>query len=201
MTPLQEIEKDLDWRESELAILKIHLANEGISSRERLVLFRAGWALLYAHYEGFFKFVLTVYYDAVERSGKCHKDLPMQMQAFALDKHLKNVRSLPTSELIEKIGSFDGDVMSNAPCFPDVDTESNLWPSTLQNLLDQADINLASLAQSNRTIATLVSRRNKIAHGERDIIPEYSYYVQFEEAVRTLMYDLAISVDDRLKAL
>jgi len=199
MTPLQEIERDLDWREAELGILKILLANEQLSDREKFVLFRAGWALLYAHYEGFCKFALTVYYDVIRRSGKCHRDLPTKMQALALDKQMKVVRSLPTVDLIAQITTFEADYMDKPAEFPEVDTDSNLWPSTLRNLLEGAEIHLPSLEMNNRSIATLVSRRNKIAHGERDIIPEYAYYLQFEEAVSTIMYDLAISIDDKLK--
>lgn len=201
MTPLREIERDLDWREAELAILKILLANDQLSDREKLVLFRAGWALLYAHYEGFCKFALTVYYDTIQRSGKCHKDLPRKMQALALDRQMKAVRTLPTEDLIAQIVNFEIDYLDKQAAFPEVETESNLWPMTLKNLLTSAEISLPSLDANNRAIATLVSRRNKIAHGERDIIPEYAYYIQFEDAVRTVMYDLAISIDDKLKAL
>lgn len=201
MTPLQEIERDLDWREAELAVLKIHLANEQTSDREKFVLFRAGWALLYAHYEGFCKFALTVYYDVIQRAGKCHKDLPAKMQALALDKQMKVVRSLPTAELIAQITTFEADYMDKPAEFPDVDTESNLWPSTLRTLLEGAEIQVPSLEENSRSIATLVSRRNKIAHGERDIIPEYAYYLQYEEAVRAIMYDLALAIEDKLKEL
>lgn len=201
MTTLQELERDLDWREAELAILKILLANEHLSEREKLVLFRAGWALLYAHYEGFCKFALTVYYDSIRRSGKCPRDLPSRMQALALDKQMKVVRGLPTADLISQIATFEVDYMNKPAEFPEVDTDSNLWPSTLRALLEGAEIHLPSLELHNRSIATLVGRRNKIAHGERDIIPEYAYYVQFDEAVRTIMYDLAMSIDERLNAL
>ena len=68
MSPFDEIERDLDWREAELAILRLFLANKEITEREKRVLFRAAWALLYAHYEGFCKFALTVYFDALRRS-------------------------------------------------------------------------------------------------------------------------------------
>lgn len=198
MTPLQEIERDLEWREAELALLKIMLANDSLNDREKLVLFRAGWSLLYAHYEGFCKFALTVYYDALQSAGKCHRDLPAPLQALALDRDMKTIRNLPTADLIAAIAGFETELMGQPARFPDVDTESNLWPSTLKGLLVNADINLDSLEQNNRSLATLVSRRNKIAHGERDIIPEFSYYMQYEEAVRTVMYDLAISIDERL---
>ncbi len=200
MTPLQEIEKDLDWREAELAILRLTLANNKLMEREKLVLFRAAWALLYAHYEGFCKFSLTVYYDTICRLGKCNRDLPIKMQAIALDKHLKTVRCLPNIELISKINAFSVEYMDKPAEFPDVDTDSNLWPKTLKNLLEGAEIHVGSLDLNNRSISTLVSRRNKIAHGERDIIPEYAYYIKFEDAALTVMYDLAISIDEKLKS-
>lgn len=201
MTPLAEIERDLDWRESELAVLKILLANNDLSEREKLVLFRAAWSLLYAHYEGFCKFSLTVFYDAVKATGRANGQLPAKMQAFSLDKSLKHLKNLPNDKFLEKIAVFEAELLSKEPDFPEVDTESNLWPSVLQSLLDCASVQVNSLSQFNRTIKTLVGRRNKIAHGERDIIPEYSYYITFEEAVRNIMYDLAISIHDRLEEL
>ncbi|MFM9978611.1 MAG: MAE_28990/MAE_18760 family HEPN-like nuclease [Sphingomonadaceae bacterium] len=200
MTPLQEIEKDLDWREAELAVLKILIVNEQLSDREKSVLYRASWTILYAHYEGFCKLALTVYYDAIQRSQKCHSELPAGMQALALDQQIKVLRTLPTIDLISQISTFEADFMDKTANFPEVNTDSNLWPSTLRTLLESAAITLPSLDANYRSIATLVSRRNKIAHGERDIIPEYSYYVQFEDAVRSIMYDLAISIDEKLKA-
>lgn len=57
---------------------------------------------------------------------------------------------------------------------------------------------LPSLTSGGRAIATLVSRRNKIAHGERDIIPEFDYYLKFEEAAKSVMYELALAVDEKL---
>lgn len=198
MTPFQEIERDLEWRESEMAVLRILLAADNISDREKLVLFRAAWALLYAHYEGFCKFALTVYFDALQNTGKLCKNLPAKTQAFALNNSLKSIRSLPTPDLISRILNFEIEFMESAVNFPEVDTESNLWPNTLGSLLEDADITIESLSAHNRALATLVNRRNKIAHGERDMIPEYSYYIGFEDAVKTVMYNLALAIDEKM---
>ncbi|NYF33795.1 MAE_28990/MAE_18760 family HEPN-like nuclease [Sphingopyxis sp. JAI108] len=201
MTPTAEIERDLDWREAELAVLRLLITNNEIGEREKFVLFRAAWALLYAHYEGFCKFALTVYYDAIKVAGKCHGDLPSKMQALALDKKVKDLRSLPTIDLISKMRSFEVDLMKAPADFPDVNTESNLWPKTLESLIEDADLIVPTLQLYNRSLATLVSRRNKIAHGERDIIPELSYYIGFENSVLNLMYDLALSIDEKLGSI
>lgn len=201
MTPFDEIERDLDWREAELAVLRIFLANENITEREKRVLFRAAWALLYAHYEGFCKFALTVYFDALQSSGRNCDEFELKTQIFALTDKVKEIRQLPAMEFITAIQEFEADVLSKPITFPEVDTESNLWPKTLNRLLEDANLELESLASHNRALYTLVSRRNKIAHGERDIIPEYDYYIQFEEAAKEVMNELALIIDERTSSL
>lgn len=200
MTPFDEIERDLDWREAELAVLRIFLANEDITDREKRVLFRAAWALLYAHYEGFCKFALTVYFDALQSARKKCEEFAPDTQAFALTDKLKEIRQLPSIDFITAMREFEDDVLAAPISSPDVDTESNLWPTTLSRLLKDADLELETLSSHNRSLFTLVSRRNKIAHGERDIIPEYDYYTQFEDAAKVIMYELALSIDRKLSS-
>lgn len=201
MTALKEIEQDLAWREAEMAVLRILLANSILSEREKLMLYRAGWSLLYAHFEGFCKFALTVYYDSIKVMGKLRKDLPQHTKVFSLSIPLKAIRGLPADEMLLAIQKFEVDHLNMPAAFPDVNTESNLWPTTLEKLLLDADIVVDSLAANNRKLATLVGRRNKIAHGERDLITEYAYFISFEEAVISVMVELAIRIDDRLKIL
>jgi hypothetical protein len=67
MSIMDEITRDLDWREAELATIKRLVKQTNITVKQREVLLRAAWALLYAHYEGFAKFCPTVFYDEVSR--------------------------------------------------------------------------------------------------------------------------------------
>ncbi len=85
------------------------------------------------------------------------------------------------------------------PTFPEVNTESNLWPETLEDLLKDADLSLSTLNWHKSKIATLVNRRNKIAHGNREFLTEIDYYTSFESAVYDVMYELAFAIDERLK--
>lgn len=200
MTAIQEIEDDLSWREAELATLRIFVAKRDLKEREKHVFFRAAWSLLYAHFEGFCKFALTVYYDALKEKGLDIADLPLGVQCFALSRDIRSLRSLPTYQLVDTIQNFEYQYLQRKAEFPDVDTKSNLWPQTLQELLESADLTLPSLADNNQRLSTLVSRRNKIAHGERDMILQYTYYQEFENATLQVMYDLALAIDDRLEA-
>ena len=55
---MKQIEADLDWRESELAVLRKHLLSTTVGSTQETTFLRTNLAMLYAHYEGFCKFAL-----------------------------------------------------------------------------------------------------------------------------------------------
>jgi hypothetical protein len=199
MTPFEEIETDLDWREGELAVLRILLSNKSLPKREKIVLLRSAWALLYAHYEGFCKFALAVFYDAVRKSGVTCQSLPFNTQCFALIEPIKTIRNLPIADFIAALSTFKVKHLDNSPSFPDIETNSNLYSSTLENLLKDADIVLPSLNLHNKKLDTLVRRRNKIAHGEKDMITEVDYYLQYEDAFKIVAYELAYAIDQKIE--
>ena len=196
-----EIENDLDWREAELAIFRIQLSENDRSPKVRRVFIRSAWALLYAHFEGFCKFALTAYYDEIRHRGLRCCDLPASLRDFALDSQLRRLKNLPRDEAIDAILEFSTVHLVATPTFPEVETDSNLSSKKLADLLSCADIKLSSLEDHGRKIDTLVSRRNKIAHGEREQIDEVAYYLTFEDAAKMVMYDLALSIDARIDDL
>lgn len=198
MNPFEEIENDLDWREAELAVLRLLMVNKDVADRERTVLFRAAWALLYSHYEGFCKFSLSVYYNTLEGSGRTCRSLPFSTQCFALSEPVRKMRNLPVGEFLIAISSFENRHLNVQPTFPDVETNSNLWPRTLEALLAEADLALPSLSLHNRKIETLVRRRNKIAPGEKDMIADFDYYIEYEHAFKIIAYELAFAIEQKL---
>ena len=199
MTPFEKITGDLDWRETELAALRILLANDGLTEGQKLILFRASWTMLYAHYDGFCKFALTVYFRALEASGLKYSEFPPKTQAFALTGKLKEIRKREDVEFLLAMRDFKGDVLDKPITFSEkVDTKSNLWPTTLTGLLEAADLEIKSLQNHNHTLANLVNRRNKITHGERDIIQGFGYYSPCETAVKEIMGDLAEAIGKKI---
>lgn len=198
-SPLDVITEDLSWREAELGSLKLLLSRKDISDHQKVVLLRASWALLYAHYEGFSKTSLTVFYDYAQRAVANCGILPIKTRLFALEKKIKKLRNLSSEPLLKEIETFSVSFYKPAPIFPEVDTKSNLWPNVLEDLLKDADINIDTLDIHRVKISTLVNRRNNIAHGVRDIVTEVSYYRGFESAVYDIMYEMAFKIDERLK--
>src|SRR5437763_761918 len=63
-----EMEEDLRWRQDEIRFFQNHL--ETIDSEDDRERFRRALVLLlYAHFEGFCKFALTLYVDSINKSG------------------------------------------------------------------------------------------------------------------------------------
>lgn len=199
MSVFEDLTADLDWRESELASLKLLLKKRGITKAQKEVLLRAAWAMLYAHYEGFSKFCLTLFYDeAAKRLRNCDA-LPTRTKVLALQAHLKRLKHLPAAEMVGELEAFSDFVRTTSPSFPEVDTKSNLWPDVMSDLLLDADIMLDAISAHSNKLKTLVSRRIDIAHGQRNFIDEVEYYLTYEDAVYDVMYHLAFSVDARLR--
>lgn len=198
MLAIDQLTQDLDWRESELGSLKIILNRPENTRRQTEVLLRAAWAMLYAHYEGYSKFCLTLFYDEAKKKIAECKLLPETTRAFALDKKFKEIRTLPRIEFLKAVETFEVTNLNQVPDFPKVDTESNLWPDLLIRLLEDADIQSAMIIKNELKLKTLVSRRNGIAHGEKNMISEITYYISYELAVYEVMYDMAYLIDERL---
>lgn len=198
MAIIDDISRDLDWREAEIASMRLLLSRRDISSKQVEVLLRAAWALLYAHYEGFIKYCLTLFYEEISaRSVKC-ENLPNPTQIFALAKVLKQIRTMPPAEMINEVTNFQSRHLDSVASFPEVDTDSNLWPETLIVLLISADLDSKTVEKNRPKLATLVARRNEIAHGQKNFIAEFRYYRTYETAVYEVMYDLALQVEERL---
>lgn len=195
---LAAISRELDWRESELAAMRVLILSP-ISTMQRRGMLRAAWALLYAHYEGFCKEALTIYFDEVTSCGVSCKKLPSAIKLYALEKELRRMKSLRADGFLSAIEVFSVTFLNADPNFPEVDTQSNLWPSTLIDLLLRADLNPNKVEEHSAKLKTLVSRRNEIAHGKMNLIQDFAYYRTYEEAVYDVWYDLAFQVDSRLQ--
>ena len=199
MSVLDTLTNDLDWRETEIASMRLLLLSGSISPCQHTVLLRAAWAMLYAHYEGFCKNALATFFDAATGTGVLNSDLPKPTKALALGATFRRLRKLPDFEFIDELEIFSPTYLKATPEFPDVDTQSNLWPNVLIDLLESADLCSDKVKEHKAKLSTLVARRNNIAHGENNIISEFAYYKSYEDAVYDVIYDLAYQVEARLR--
>jgi len=199
MPLLDDISRDLDWRESEIASIRLLLRRRDLPEKQTQALLRAAWGLLYAHYEGFCKNCLTLFFAEISKRGIICGDLPLATREFALRGAIRHLRSLSNADLVTEVIRFPHTHLQTNPSFPEVETGSNLWPDTLIELMGLADLNTHEVEKHSSKLSTLVARRNSIAHGEQNFVAEFDYYHGYEKAVYDVMYDIAIQVDERIR--
>jgi hypothetical protein len=200
MAIIDDISDDLDWRETEIASMRLLLSKRDLSTKQMQVLLRAAWALLYAHYEGFVKYCLTLFYAEISSRQIFCETLPISTQIFALTNVVKKIRAMSVAGALMELKSFKAKHLDSFASFPEVDTASNLWPEKLIELFESADLKTRVIEENRMKLSTLVARRNQIAHGEKNMIAELDYYRSYEEVVYEIMYDLALQIDGRLSA-
>lgn len=212
-----ELEQELTWRMDEMRFMRNRL--EDISGYTQKMRYRKSLVvMLYAHYEGFFKFALLLYVRSINDekikcreavsaivAGSWHEVFNAMEHGDKKEKVFK--KPLPTSdflhrfarrrEFVEQLPDFEASEVR----IPDstVDTESNLWPEVLQKNLYRVGLQHDAFSSNDGTISQLVHRRNDVAHGsQRDGVTAEKYN-KMERAVFKMMDDFMLLIDSALR--
>jgi hypothetical protein len=163
----EALDSDLAWRRTELHSLLSSIRNARGPAGDCLR--RGGAALLYAHWEGYTKNALTVYWRYVARRGLAYRDLNYNFVALGIERELKrNQERRAGTKIISRVKrilSCDDDraLMTDR----EIDTQSNLNSKVLEELLECLGLDGSPLATKHHFIDfSLVKPRNSIAHGE-----------------------------------
>lgn len=199
-----ELERELRWREDELATLKHSLIYSRPKASPRHAALRALWAMLYAHYEGFTKFCWELVLDHVEAQGLSRSDLRECLAILSLEEFFAKTRGdTSAAGLWEAFRTGVPGELGRPARFSArfrLSTESNLWPSVFRAETARLGITCKQLDDNEKRLRTLVSRRNSIAHGEKMVIASFEEYMMYERAVLLLMHELAVEVLEYLGA-
>lgn len=194
------LEEDLRWRESELTTLKLLAAQARKGGEKQIALLRALTAMLYAHYEGFCKYALELYVDAIRQSGTKTGDLVRSIRVSSLEAVFKKARTLPSGELLDFSEKFNSFCANRTFDSITIDTQSNLWCAILEGLVDSVDIQLSAIDANRTELNSLVGQRNDIAHGRKLQLKNLEDYGKLETAVLDVIYELTIAVADAVSA-
>lgn len=194
----QELESELAWRFHEVDVIRrkhFQCANDG----ERKIIVKCLVLMLYAHWEGFVKNALTVYVEALSRTGVQRRDMVDNLVARSLQATLNRLGDRSIAARADFFASLEG-LMNAAVQFeqPGVNTKSNLKTHVFRGLLADFAVYVDDKLIKEIVIDTLVERRNDIAHGTRSPIEDLSVFNGIYSDVRTLMEALAISLDESL---
>lgn len=196
----QQLEKDLNWREAELASMKLVLLEAPKGSVKQRTLLRAAWALLYAHYEGFVKFAWDIYLDALQSKKLPRNQACDNLVVLSLTKELQRMKG--AMRIREAWEYCDQDFlrsMQESLMFETrLETKSNLWPDLLRENNNNIGLSCKEIDNNEIKLKTLVSRRNAIAHGQNMVIKDIEEYQIYEDSVIIVIHEIAISIVDSL---
>jgi hypothetical protein len=199
-----EIEADQAWRLDEIRFFQNRLSDLD-SEDEKSQFRRALILILYAHFEGFFKFALAHYIRAINQIDlTCREAQPALAAATMADvfRDLRNPNSkcpefrntLPEDaklhrfardkEFVERFESFEQRRVNIADDV--IDIESNLTPPVIRKNLYYLGFPSDKFAAFEGHVNKLLAYRNPIAHGEtRKGIKAEDY-----EALRDAAYEI-----------
>lgn len=189
-----EVEEDLQWRMDEIRFLSNHLIN--LPSEESKDKFRRSVALmLYAHFEGYCKFLFLTYIKAVNQEALTCKDVNFALAASSMSRIFSQLRNpdgkseffrrlLPEEGKLHRFAR-DVEFIENMQALEQTpvnisdeiaSTESNLKPIVLSKILYYLGFDHESFKALEGDIHKLLNMRNKIAHGEqREGVTEADY--------------------------
>jgi MAE_28990/MAE_18760-like HEPN len=207
-----EMEEDLSWRLNELRFFQNQLALLD-SEQEQQRFRRALVLLLYAHFEGYCKFALTLYVNYINRTGITCGDVTFAIAAASLSDVFKALRnpekkipefrnSLPDDTKLHQFGREREFVERTAELADRpvkvaddvVDTESNLRPVVLRKNLYRLGFAPDQFADHEGSINQLLEYRNKIAHGDMQAGLSRNSYDTLRAAVYEVMNEIKSQV-------
>jgi len=179
-----QIEGELDWRQSEIRFFQ-NLYSRNLSEQDQDKCRRSLILFLYAHFEGFCKFTLTLYITHINSELIKCKDANPAIVAASLSTFFKELRNpdkkniefrntLPDDSALHRFARDKEfiesliDVNNREVKIPDslVNTESNLKPAVLRKNLFQLGFDHNALTSIEGSIFQLLNHRNNIAHGQ-----------------------------------
>lgn len=203
-----QLEQELAWRTEEINFF--HNACASIKDEaEREKFRRAIVLLLYANFEGFCKFALSLYVDAINGENLDCEAANFALVAASLAdvfatlrdgirraKEFRNKapddRKLHRFALDREFVERATELMCRKVAIPDgvVDTESNLTPVVLRKNLFRLGLPYESFSSLDPDIHRLLLCRNRIAHGETKDGIDVKEYEQLKKSALHIMNEI-----------
>jgi hypothetical protein len=213
-----QLEADQVWRREELVFFQNQTSLIGRAEKKDQYR-RALVVMLYAHFEGFCKFALTLYVACVNRSGLVCRDVTPAIAASVLSDVFSGLRNpnkrcpefrrdLPDDSKLHRFArdreflERTDEISKREVVIPDgvVDTESNLTPSVLRKNLFRLGFPYDLFSELDPQIHRLLGYRNRIAHGETGCHVDLRTYEELRASVYEVMDEITVAVFRALKS-
>lgn len=162
------LDNKFSWRLKEIANLKIVVRKSEHLSRETAV--RAAIPLLYGHWEGFIKEASTCYIEYVNGQSLTYKELQSCFVVFGFKREINKLVSSKSSRVSISTLDFlrdELDQKAKLKIKSAIRTEFNLSSKVFENIAQSIGIDTNTYkSRYNLIDESLLSRRNRIAHGK-----------------------------------
>jgi hypothetical protein len=171
--------RDIARRKHEMTVLKLGMSNA--RSHEKLFLIRAGFVMIYAHFEGFIRTASSAYISYVAYQGLSFNLLKANFVAVGIKSQLQDLGEIGKATVVSAtVHRFlEGmDDKAQFSWFGEIDCRNNLNRDVLREIFALTGLDSAWYETKWAFVdEILLEHRNNIAHG-RDIRPEESLYEQ-----------------------
>ena len=165
---IDKIDEELSWRKKELTQLRFIVSNA--TPENELTIRRSSIVLLYEHWEGLVKRLLTLYLEHIVAQGSHNYELKPNFYAMSLlseFEQFKNTKKVHHYIDLTNTILNSTNTIPNIQCEKIIDTKSNLNSELFKELMSLLDLD-SSIHDTtfNLIDERLLARRNGIAHGE-----------------------------------
>lgn len=197
----KELTRDLEWREAELALMRKDLIRTAKGSLHEEALLRANLAMIYAHYEGFCKFALSVYLEAIGKLRIRRKNLNWKLATFSMGAFKKEISTKADSAAFfsEFMDGFNEVLEEQVPQFEQIPPIANLWPDLLAEWLDRLALESNFITTESALLDSLVRLRNQIAHGKKLTIRTREELDKYSNVAQLAMHTVAVGIVDSVQ--
>lgn len=181
------LDRHLAWRKQEMLNLKTLIDR---SDDARIMLIRAGMALLCVHFEGFIKDASYDYLSFVANQNICYKDLQEVFSIWKIhsliEECAKSSKYSVQARILEKYNALSSETFSiNKKSM--IDTHSNPSTEVLKELLLTLGVETDIFrTKANYIDSSLLANRHSIVHGERTNLAYDDFSVTFDIIMRIL---------------
>lgn len=197
MTIQEEISTEIDWRNGELAELRVILHKAKLSNSQRVTYMRYIVPAIYALWEGFVKKSLELYSKVIHNTNVPIVNLHENLLTHAVisDDKLSLDKARTKFETQKEFTLYIREHFSRVfPINTKLPTRSNINCEVLLDLLNK--FNLESIdANKGRKLDKLLFFRNAIAHGDNSIPVTEQNIDEFSQLIQDLMLEIFNKID------
>lgn len=197
MTIQEEISADIDWRNGELAELRVILHKAKLTPSQRTTYIRYIVPAIYALWEGFIKNSLELYCKEINSSGVFITSLHENLLTHAIISNDKLALDRARTQF-ETQREFSLYICKHLckpfPAVCKLPTKSNVNSDVLLDLLSRFNLGTIDV-KLGKKLDKLLTFRNTIAHGDNSIPVKEDNIDEFTQLIQNLMVIVFDKID------